>query len=101
MPEEAEPMTAKVKDNPAWSRYELSVDDAVAFVAYETGEGRLILTHTEVPKELAGRGIGSALARGVLDDLRAGGVKVIPRCPFIAGFIERHPEYRGLIAAGT
>ncbi len=52
--------------------------------------------HTEVPKELGGKGIGSALARGLLDIARAQGLKVVPKCPFVAGYIGKHPEYADL-----
>jgi predicted GNAT family acetyltransferase len=55
------------------------------------------LTHTEVPQELSGRGIGSRLARGVLDDIRAAGLKVVAKCPFMAGYIGKHPEYADLV----
>ena len=53
--------------------------------------------HTEVPKELNGRGIGSALARGLLDIARTQGLTVKPLCPFVAGYIAKHPEYADLV----
>ena len=56
----------------------------------------LTLLHTEVPKELEGRGIGSALIRGVLDTARSQGLTVNALCPFAKGYIERHPEYADL-----
>lgn len=87
-----------VRNDTARSRYELDAGEAVAFAAYERREGRLVFTHTEVPEALSGRGIGSALARGALDDVRASGLRVVPLCPFIAAFIERHPDYRDLVA---
>jgi predicted GNAT family acetyltransferase len=58
------------------------------------------LTHTEVPEVLSGQGVGSKLVRGVLDRLRAEGSKVVPRCEFAAAYMERHPEYRDLLANG-
>jgi uncharacterized protein len=85
-------------DNATLRRYEMNVDGTVAFVEYETKPDRLILVHTEVPDALSGRGIGSTLARAVLDDIRDRGLRVVPRCPFIAAFITRHPEYAGLVA---
>jgi hypothetical protein len=54
--------------------------------------------HTKVPDSLAGKGVGSALAKGALDQVRAKGEKVIARCPFIAGYIAKHAEYQDLIA---
>jgi uncharacterized protein len=57
----------------------------------------LTIVHTEVPSHLRGRGIGSVLARGVLQDIRAKGWKVIPRCGFLAAFIRENPEFHDLL----
>ena len=92
---------SEVKDNPAASRFEMASGDAVAFVEYErAGDGRIALLHTEVPEILSGQGVGSKLVRGTLDALRGSGVKVVPRCGFVAAYIERHPEYRDLLDDG-
>ncbi len=89
----------EVKDNQAASRFEMASGGAVAFVEYErAGGGRIALLHTEVPEALSGQGIGSKLARGVLDALRAEGAKIVPRCEFVAAYVERHPEYRDMVA---
>ena len=89
----------QVKDNPATGRFEMASGDAVAFVEYErAGDGRIALLHTEVPEALSGQGVGSKLVRGVLDRLRAEGARVVPRCEFVASYVERHPEYRDLLA---
>ena len=90
---------SEVKDNPAMGRFEIAGGGAVAFVECErSGGGRIALLHTEVPEALSGQGVGSKLVRGVLDALRAEGAKVVPRCEFVAAFVERHPEYRDLLA---
>ena len=90
---------SEVKDNPAMSRFEMANGGAVAFVEYErSGGGRIALLHTEVPEALSGQGIGSKLVRGVLEALRAERAKVVPRCEFVAAYVERHPEYRDLLA---
>ncbi len=90
---------ADVKDNPAASRFEMASGGAVAFVAYERTAGcRIALLHTEVPEALSGRGVGSKLVRGVLEALRAERAKAVPRCGFVAAYIERHPEHRDLLA---
>ena len=90
---------SEVKDNPAMGRFEIAGGGAVAFVEYErTGGGRIALLHTEVPEASSGQGVGSKLVRGVLDAVRAEGLKVVPRCEFVAAYIERHPEYRDLLA---
>ena len=92
---------SEVKDNPALSRFEMTIGDAVAFVEYErAGDGRIALLHTEVPQALSGRGVGSKLVRGTLDAVRAEGLKVVPRCGFVAAYVERHPEYRDLLDDG-
>lgn len=85
-----------VRDNTKLHRFELDTDGHTAFSEYKRGDGVLTIMHTEVPKELEGRGIGSALIRGVLDIARAQGLKVQPCCPFAKAYIERHPEYADL-----
>jgi len=89
---------SNVCDNTARSRFELDADGHLAFSNYKRDDGVLTVLHTEVPKELNGRGIGSALARGLLDTARAQGLKIRPICPFVKGYIDKHPEYRDLLA---
>jgi predicted GNAT family acetyltransferase len=81
-----------VQDNSARSRYELIVDGYTAFVEYRLHPGVIEYYHTEVPKELGGRGIGSKLAAGVLAAARARGLKVKATCPFIAAYIKKNPD---------
>ena len=90
-------MSATVRDNTARHRFELDADGHVAFSNYKREGGVLTILHTEVPPELNGRGIGSALVRGVLDIARAQGLTVKPVCPFAAAYIARHPEYADLL----
>lgn len=90
-------MSGDVKNNAARNRYELTVGDATAVVEYEKRDGAIVFTHTEVPESMAGQGIGSALARGALEDARSSGQKVVPVCPFVAKYIQRHPEYQDLV----
>jgi len=85
-----------VRDNPARQRFELDVDGHVAFSQYRRAGDRLTVLHTEVPKELEGRGIGSALVRGLLDIARAQKLKVDARCPFVRAYLDKHPEYADL-----
>ncbi|MBV9747366.1 MAG: N-acetyltransferase [Acetobacteraceae bacterium] len=87
-----------VIDNAARSRFEIDVEGTVAFATYTMAGDTLVLQHTEVPDALSGRGVGSALARGVLDGARRRGLRVLPRCEFMAAYIERHPEYGDLLA---
>ena len=86
-------MNDTVSDNRAQQRYELAVDGHVAASYYEIADGVITFVHTEVPPELGGKGIGSKLIKGALDQVRAGGLKVIAQCPFVKAYIEKHPEY--------
>ncbi|BAI75543.1 acetyltransferase (plasmid) [Azospirillum sp. B510] len=90
-------LNEQVRDNPDLGRYELTVGGATALVAYDRRDGKIALTHTVVPDEMAGQGVGSALAKGTLDDIRARGLKILPLCSFIAAYIKRHPEYQDLV----
>jgi len=86
-----------IVDNPEETRFEADVDGHTAFVSYLRRNDTIFFTHTEVPREIEGRGLGSALAKAVLDRARAEHLKVVARCPFIAKYIERHPEYQSLL----
>jgi predicted GNAT family acetyltransferase len=88
---------SEVKDNPEKNQFELIIDGHVALAAYRLKPGVITFTHTEVPKELGGRGIGSQLAKGALDQARARGLKVVPLCPFIKAYIEKNPAYQDLV----
>ena len=86
-----------VRDNEAAGRYEARVDGQLAVITYRRSGERIAFNHTGVPAALEGRGIASKMARVALEDARAAGLAVIPRCPFIAGYIRRHPEYADLV----
>jgi predicted GNAT family acetyltransferase len=92
-------MTSEVRDNADLRRFELEVDGAVAVAKYVRHDNVVTFTHTEVPEALGGRGIGSKLAEGALDMVRARGEKVVAQCPFVASWIARHPAYADLLAA--
>jgi predicted GNAT family acetyltransferase len=89
----------QVTDNEAEQRYEARVGGELAGSAYyDTADDLIVFTHTEVDDAFEGKGVGSALAKAALDDVRADGRRrVIPRCPFIKGWIDRHPDYRDLL----
>ena len=84
-----------VTDNRSAKRYEAHVDGRLAgFAEYQLTDDLVVFTHTEVDPAFEGQGIGSAIARHALDELRDAGVrKALPVCPFIKGWIQRHPEY--------
>lgn len=87
-----------VADNPDARRYEVFLNaDLAGFAAYRPEPGRIVFTHTKVDPDYAGHGVGSALAQAALDDARRRGLVVVPRCPFIASYIRRHPTYRDLV----
>jgi hypothetical protein len=90
-------MPSAVRDNTERHRFELDIDGHVAFSNYKRYGGTITILHTEVPKELNGRGIGSALVRGLLDMVRAQRLTVKPLCPFVAGYIAKHPEYANFV----
>jgi predicted GNAT family acetyltransferase len=88
-----------VRDNAERARYEISVDgDLAGFADYRDRAGRRIFVHTEVDRAFAGRGLANRLASGALDDAMARRLRVVPRCPFIRAFVERHAEYRAALA---
>jgi len=91
-------MPATVRDNATHHRYELETEGHVAFAEYRLAAGVITFVHTEVPKELGGKGVGSALARGALEDVRRRGLRVVAECPFIKGFIAKHAEFNDLLA---
>jgi uncharacterized protein len=88
---------ADVVNSPAQHRYELVVDGHLAATYYKVSDGVITFIHTEVPKELGGKGVGSQLIKGALDQVRADGLKVIPQCPFVKAYIDKHPEYDDLL----
>jgi predicted GNAT family acetyltransferase len=92
---------AEVVDVPQASRYELRLGGRlIGLAVYRRRDGRIAFTHTEVDESCEGRGFGSRLAAAALDDARRDGLAVVPLCPFIAHYIERHPEYAQLVASG-
>ena len=92
-----EPIVVNV---PEASRYELRDGERmIGEAAYHRRPGRIAFTHTEVDEALEGRGLGGALVGTALDDARREGLEVVPLCPFVAAYIERHPEYQDLVAA--
>lgn len=89
-----------MEDEPGADRYVVRLgdaDDVIGFAAYRRDGPAVVLTHTVVESGHEGQGIGSALARGVLDDLRERGLAVRAECPFMAAYVRRHPEYAELV----
>ena len=85
---------AEVVDAPEASRYER----VIGFAAYRRRNDRIVFIHTEVDESYEGRGLGNRLAEAALEDVRGKGLVVVPLCPFIARYIQQHPEYHDLVA---
>lgn len=86
-----------VAEAPERSRYEARVDGELAgWSEYHLTPEMLVFTHTEVDPAFEGRGVGSALARYALDDVRCRGLRALAVCPFVLGWIRRHPAYADL-----
>jgi predicted GNAT family acetyltransferase len=87
-------MTVTVTNIPERSRYEASVDGKLAgFAEYLRNADIVIFTHTEVDSRHEGQGVAGTIAREVLDDVRRRGLRALLRCPFLATWVTRHPEY--------
>jgi predicted GNAT family acetyltransferase len=90
--------TTAVTDAADRERYEARADDALAgILQYRRRPELIALVHTEVLPAFEGQGVGGALARFALDDARASGTAVLPFCPFVNAYIQRHPEYTDLV----
>lgn len=83
--------------NEATRRFETELDGETAFAEYRLVDHGIILPHTVVPEAFEGKGVGSALAKAALGYAREQGLKVIPTCPFIAGYIAKHPEWHDVV----
>jgi hypothetical protein len=89
-----------VTDNPDEERYEITEDGALAgFIEYHARPGLVAMVHTEIDPRFEGRGLGSVLAKGALDDAAARNLQVLPFCPFVNRYIAEHSEYVELVPA--
>jgi len=87
-----------VRDNKDRSRFELDAGNEIAFANYRLTPSAVIITHTETPRALRGRGVASELVKGALELIRADGHKVIAGCGFVVDYLDRHPEEADLVA---
>lgn len=90
--------TIAVADNPEQQRYEIRVDGELAgFSQYKPKPGQIAFTHTEIDDRFEGQGLGGKLVAFALDDARGRGLAVLPFCPFVKGYIQRHGGYVELV----
>jgi uncharacterized protein len=90
--------TPSVTHNAAAGQFEARTEHGIALLKYAVRGEVMDLAHTTVPQEAEGQGVGTSLAKAALDHARREGVKVIPSCPFVASYVERHEEYADLVA---
>lgn len=87
-----------IENNEAARRFEARFPEGLAQLRYRYDrEGRLVLIHTEVPPALGGRGIAGLLAKTALEFAQAKQLSIVPECPFVKAYLQRHPEYQGLV----
>lgn len=93
-------MIYNLVDNMQDRQYEFHLEGLIPRIEYIKAKDNIYLTHTEVPKELEGKGIASILVKMALEDIKNKKLTLIPLCPFVAMFIKRHPEWRKLVLPG-
>ena len=92
----------KLIDNVALHQYEFRIGDLIPRIEYlKTKNGEIYLTHTEVPSALEGKGVGSSLVRLALEDIERQQLRLVPLCPFVAGYVQKHPEWKRLVMEGV
>jgi uncharacterized protein len=87
----------EIVNNRTKHRFELAASGHIAATYYDVAGDIITFNHTEVPPELGGKGVGSKLVKGALDQVRADGSKVVAKCEFVKGYIAKHPEYTDLM----
>ncbi len=87
----------KLINNKESKRYEYHVGDYRPQIEYRMKDGDIYLTHTRVPQELRGEGIGTMLVKDTLEDISQEGIKLVPLCGFVASYIKKHPEWNRLL----
>lgn len=88
------PRDLSVAHDAAQSRFTIDLDGAQAVAEYQRAGREVRFTHTEVPPEFEGQGVGSQLAKGALDWAAGEGLAIVPQCPFIAAYVKRHRQYQ-------
>jgi hypothetical protein len=97
MDQEVDFESIRVTNNINDSRFEAEIGDHLAIISYALSGERIAFIHTAVPQEISGHGVASKMAKFALDFAREEGLRVVPICPFVAGYIKRHSEYQDLV----
>ena len=92
-------MAEELTDNKSQEQFEMVTDGILSRIEYKIMGNKIFLTHTEVPHELEGKGVGSKIVKAALAEVESRGLKLIPLCPFVASYIKRHPEWERILAA--
>lgn len=92
--------TYELKNNRINKQFEFHIDGLIPKLEYIRAKDRIFLTHTEVPEKLEGQGIGSRLIKAVLEEIERQDLTLVPLCPFVAGYIKEHPEWKKLVLKG-
>lgn len=87
-----------LKDNTDRKQFELSVEGFTARIEYMIMANKIFLTHTEVPRALEGKGVGSKIVKLAFEEIEKRGLKLIPLCPFVAKYLTKHPEWKKILA---
>ncbi|MBS9464352.1 N-acetyltransferase [Flagellimonas sp. 389] len=90
----------QLTDNEEAKQFQFKIDDAVAKIEYIKAKEKIYLTHTEVPRNYEGKGVGSELIKQTLEHIKAKDLTLVPLCPFVAMYIKRHPEWKTLVLKG-
>lgn len=91
-------MANDFRDNEQRNQFEMDVEGKTAFITYMKKDGIISLNHTEVPKEMQGKGIANELVQTTLNHIRNEGLKVVPNCSFVGAYISRHPEWKSIVS---
>ena len=89
-----------ITDNPAEKRYEMPLENGMAYIEYIRAQNKIYLTHTEVPRGNEGQGIGSKIVELVLKEVAQQKLELVPLCPFVVHFLKEHPEWQRLVMKG-
>jgi hypothetical protein len=92
-------MSTTVVHEPSFHRFRIELDGRSAVLTYRPQGATIVFVHTEVPAAMEGKGIGGQLAKAGLEYARENQLKVVPRCPFVASYLRRHPEYEDVVAS--